>query len=44
MTVDCDTLALTDADQFLVLYTAAPGSAGADALALIGMLDGQRAR
>ncbi len=44
VTVDCDTLALTDADQFLVLYTAAPGSAGADALALIGMLDGQRAR
>lgn len=44
VTVDCDTLALTDADQFLVLYTAAPGAAGADALALIGMLDGQRAR
>ncbi|MGH3252940.1 MAG: hypothetical protein ACRDOI_42935 [Trebonia sp.] len=26
MTVDCDSLALTDRDQHLVLYTAPPGS------------------
>lgn len=39
ITVDCDSLALTDRDQHLVLYTAAPGSRDADALALIGMID-----
>ncbi|WIE72428.1 helix-turn-helix transcriptional regulator [Curtobacterium sp. MCJR17_020] len=38
VTVDCDSLALTDRDQHLVLYTAPPGSADADALALLGVL------
>jgi transcriptional regulator with XRE-family HTH domain len=38
VTVDCDSLALTDRDQYLVLYTAPPGSRDADALALLGVL------
>ena len=38
VTVDCDSLALTDRDQHLVLYTAPPGSRDADALALLAML------
>ncbi|MFF4357083.1 helix-turn-helix transcriptional regulator [Streptomyces sp. NPDC001604] len=38
ITVDCDTLALTDRDQHLVLYSAPPGSPGADALALLNVL------
>jgi len=38
ITVDCDALALTDRDQHLVLYTAAPGSRDADALALLTVL------
>jgi len=38
ITVDCDSLALTDRDQRLVLYTAPPGSRDAEALALLGVL------
>jgi hypothetical protein len=38
VTVDCDTLALTDRDQYLVLYSAPPGSPGAEALALLNVL------
>jgi len=38
ITLDCDSLKLTDRDQRLVLYTAPPGSADADALALLHML------
>jgi hypothetical protein len=38
VTVDCDTLTLTDRDQYLVLFTAPPGSSGAEALALLNVL------
>lgn len=38
VTVDCDVLTLTDRDQHLVLYSAPPGSSGAEALALLGVL------
>jgi transcriptional regulator with XRE-family HTH domain len=38
VTVDCDSLALTDHDQFLVLYTAPIGSPDADALTLLALL------
>lgn len=38
MTLDCDSLTLTDRDQYLVLYTAPQGSRDADALALLNML------
>ncbi|MEU1898289.1 helix-turn-helix transcriptional regulator [Nocardiopsis dassonvillei] len=38
VTVDCDALTLTDRDQHLVLYSAPPGSSGAEALALLGVL------
>jgi hypothetical protein len=38
ITVDCDSLALTDRDQHLVLYSAPPGSPGAEALALLNVL------
>jgi transcriptional regulator with XRE-family HTH domain len=37
ITVDCDTLTLTDRDQHLVLYSAPPGSPGAEALALLNV-------
>ncbi|MCG8927532.1 helix-turn-helix transcriptional regulator [Lentzea sp. CC55] len=36
--VDCDSLALTDRDQHLVLYSAPQGSPDAEALALLGVL------
>lgn len=38
VTVDCDQLTLTDRDQRLVLYSAPPGSPGAEALALLNVL------
>jgi len=38
ITVDCDMLTLTDRDQRLVLYSAPPGSPGAEALALLNVL------
>lgn len=38
ITLDCDSLKLTDRDQNLVLYTAPKGSRDADALALLSML------
>jgi len=38
ITVDCDSLALTDRDQHLVLYTAPHGSRDAQALALLNVL------
>ncbi|WP_435228553.1 helix-turn-helix transcriptional regulator [Streptomyces sp. Tue6028] len=44
VTVDCDTLALTDRDQYLVLYSAPPGSPGAEALALLNVLGTEAGR
>jgi transcriptional regulator with XRE-family HTH domain len=38
ITVDCDSLELTDRDQHLVLYSAPQGSPDADALALLNVL------
>lgn len=38
ITVDCDSLTLTDRDQQLVLYTAPQGSPSAEALALLSVL------
>jgi transcriptional regulator with XRE-family HTH domain len=38
VTVDCDSLTLTDRDQNLVLYSAPQGSPGAEALALLNVL------
>jgi len=38
ITVDCDTLLLSDRDQHLVLYTAPPGSRDAETLALLNVL------
>lgn len=38
ITVDCDSLALTDQDQHLVLYTAPRGSSDAEALALLNVI------
>ncbi|MEU5379697.1 helix-turn-helix transcriptional regulator [Streptomyces sp. NPDC048231] len=42
VTVDCDSLALTDSDQHLVLYSAPQGSPDAEALALLNVLGPQR--
>ncbi|MCU1529467.1 MAG: Helix-turn-helix domain protein [Frondihabitans sp.] len=41
ITVDCDSLAITDRDQHLVLYTAAVGSRDAENLALLGVIGTQ---
>jgi hypothetical protein len=38
ITVDCDTLTLTDRDQHLVLYSAPRGSRDAETLALLDVL------
>jgi transcriptional regulator with XRE-family HTH domain len=42
ITLDCDSLALTDHDQRLVLYTAPVGSRDAEALALLNVVAGER--
>lgn len=41
VTVDCDSLALTDRDQHLILYSAARGSSSAEALALLNVIGTQ---
>ena len=41
ITVDCDSLALSDRDQHLVLYTAPPDSRDAETLALLAVLGAQ---
>ncbi|GID30391.1 helix-turn-helix transcriptional regulator [Paractinoplanes brasiliensis] len=38
VTVDCDSLVLTDRDQHLILYSAARGSSSAEALALLNVI------
>jgi len=43
ITVDCDSLTLTDRDQNLVLYSAPAGSRGAEALALLNVLGAEAA-
>ncbi|MGK4584336.1 helix-turn-helix transcriptional regulator [Kitasatospora sp. HPMI-4] len=42
VTVDCDVLDITDRDQRLVLYTAAPGSPSDQALRLLSVIGTQR--
>jgi transcriptional regulator with XRE-family HTH domain len=42
ITVDCDTFALTERDQILVLYTAPRGSRDAENLALVNILGASR--
>ncbi|MGV8880680.1 MAG: hypothetical protein ACOH19_00860 [Rhodoglobus sp.] len=42
ITVDCDSLKLTELDQHLMLYTAPLGSPDADKLALLAMLETQK--
>jgi transcriptional regulator with XRE-family HTH domain len=44
ITVDCDSLTLTDRDQNLVLYTAPAGSRAAEALALLNVLGAESVR
>jgi transcriptional regulator with XRE-family HTH domain len=41
VTVDCDSLALTDRDQHLILYSAPRGSSSAEALALLNVIGTQ---
>ena len=41
VTVDCDSLALTDRDQHLILYSAPRGSSSAEALALLSVIGTQ---
>jgi hypothetical protein len=38
ITLDCDSLTLTERDQHLVLYSAPPGSRDAEALAFLSVL------
>ncbi|MFD2469148.1 helix-turn-helix transcriptional regulator [Amycolatopsis silviterrae] len=42
VTVDCDVLGIADRDQEVVLYTAAPGSPGEEAMRLLSVLGTQR--
>jgi transcriptional regulator with XRE-family HTH domain len=42
ITLDCDSVALTDRDQHLVLYSAPPGSRDAEALALLDVLGAEK--
>jgi transcriptional regulator with XRE-family HTH domain len=42
VTVDCDTLDVSDRDQRLVIYTAAPGSPSEEALRLLSVIGTQR--
>ena len=41
VTVDCDSLALIDRDQHLILYSAPRGSSSAEALALLNVIGAQ---
>lgn len=42
VTVNCDTLDLTDQDQQVVVYTADPGSPSEEALRLLAVIGTQR--
>lgn len=44
LTLECDTLHVPDSDQLLVVYSAAPGTPEADALALLRVLGTQQLR